>query len=155
MSVIDRLAAALEHRTSRRGFLVRTAVVGSALAVDPLDYLLHPGTAYAYVCRCGSSGCRCGSLCCDGYTEFCCTTTGSNTCPPGTFAGGWWRADGSAFCGGGARYYVDCHGECPTQGAPGFCGGEDGLTCGCALGDCGNRQAGCIPFRYGQCHQEI
>ena len=28
------------------------------------------------------SSCECGSLCCDGYTEFCCTMTGSNTCPP-------------------------------------------------------------------------
>ena len=155
MTVIEHIAGALERRTSRRGFLVRTAVVGSALAVGPVDYLLHPGTAYAFVCRCGDAGCRCGSACCDGYTEFCCTLTGSNTCPPGTFAGGWWRADGSAFCGGGPRYYIDCHGECPTETGAGFCAGGDGLTCGCAFGSCGNRQVGCITFRYGQCHQEI
>lgn len=155
MTVIERLAGALERRTSRRGFLVRAAVVGSAVAVGPVDYLVHPGTAYAYVCRCGDPGCSCGSSCCDGYTEFCCTLTGSNTCPPGTFAGGWWRADGSAFCGGGPRYYIDCHGECPTQTGPGFCAAADGLTCGCANGSCDNRQAGCITFRYGQCHQEI
>jgi len=154
MTFIDRVAGALEKRTSRRGFLMRTAVVGSALAVDPLDYLLHPGTAYASVCRCGSAGCDCGSACCDGYTEFCCTLTGSNTCPPGTFAGGWWRADGSAFCAG-PRDYIDCHGECPSQSGPRFCAGSDGLTCGCALGNCANRVTGCITFRYGQCHQEI
>jgi hypothetical protein len=154
VSIVDRVAGALERRTSRRGFLVRAAVVGSALATDPLDYVLHPGTAYAAVCRCGSAGCSCGSACCDGYTEFCCTLTGSNTCPPGTFAGGWWRADGSAFCAG-PRYYIDCHGECPEQTGPGSCPGSDGLTCGCAQGTCGNRQAGCVTFRYGQCHQEI
>ena len=154
MTLVDRLAGALERRTSRRGFLMRTAVVGSALAVDPLDYILHPGTAYAAVCRCGSGGCGCGSACCDGYTEFCCTLTGSNTCPPGTFAGGWWRADGSAFCAG-PRYYIDCHGECPTQTGPGFCAGSDGLACGCALGNCAYRQVGCVSFRYGQCHQDI
>ncbi|HVM63976.1 MAG TPA: hypothetical protein VMU14_03885, partial [Acidimicrobiales bacterium] len=79
---------------------------------------------------------------------------GSNTCPPGTFAGGWWRADGSSFCGGGPRYYIDCHGECGSPGPPGVCT-DDGLTCGCALGDCGHRAAGCVTFRYGQCHQEV
>ncbi|HEV3132965.1 MAG TPA: twin-arginine translocation signal domain-containing protein, partial [Acidimicrobiales bacterium] len=155
VALIEQIAGALGRRTSRRGFLVRTAVVGSALAVDPLDYVLHPGTAYGFVCRCGNPACGCGSPCCDGYTEFCCTVTGSNTCPPGTFAGGWWRADGSHFCGGGPRYYIDCHGECAAPGPPGFCAGHDGLHCGCAAGSCGNRQAGCITFRYGQCHQEI
>jgi len=154
LTLIDLLAAALERRTSRRGLLIRSAVVGSALAVNPIDYLLHPGTAYASVCRCGEPTCRCGSACCDGYTEFCCTLTGANVCPPGTFAGGWWRADGSTFCHG-PRYYIDCHGECPTQTGPGFCAGTDGLDCGCASGDCANRQVGCITFRYGQCHQEI
>ncbi|HEY2430331.1 MAG TPA: hypothetical protein VGI06_15430 [Acidimicrobiales bacterium] len=154
MTLIDSIAGALERRTDRRGFLVRAAVVGSALAVDPVDYVLHPGTAYGAVCRCGNAACGCGAACCDGYTEFCCTLTGSNACPPGTFAGGWWRADGSAYCKG-PRYYIDCHGECPTQQGPGFCAAEDGLSCGCAAGDCSNRQAGCVTFRYGQCHQEI
>ncbi|GAC1590798.1 MAG: hypothetical protein NVS3B21_08700 [Acidimicrobiales bacterium] len=152
----ERMSGLLERSTSRRGFLVRSAVVGSAIVADPLDYILHPGTAYAAVCRCGNPDCGCGSACCDGYTEFCCTIHGSNTCPPGTFAGGWWRADGSSFCGGGPRYYIDCHGECATSGGgPGFCPSEDGLQCGCANGDCNNRAAGCVTFRYGQCHQEI
>ena len=154
MTLVDRVAAVLERRTSRRGLLIRGAVFASALAVDPIDYLLHPGTAYAAVCRCGDPSCGCGSACCDGYTEFCCTLTGANACPPGTFAGGWWRADGSTFCSG-PRYYIDCHGECPTQTGPGFCAGSDGLQCGCAMGDCANRQVGCVTFRYGQCHQEI
>jgi hypothetical protein len=154
VTLIDRLAGVLERRTSRRGMLIRSAVFASALAVDPIDYVLHPGTAYASVCRCGNPSCQCGSACCDGYTEFCCTMTGANVCPPGTFAGGWWRADGSTFCSG-PRYYIDCHGECPTQTGPGFCAGSDGLDCGCASGDCNNRQVGCITFRYGQCHQEI
>ena len=152
----ERVSGLLDRTTSRRGFLARTAVVGSAVAVDPLEYILHPGTAYASVCRCGDPACGCDSPCCDGYTEFCCTMHGSNTCPSGTFAGGWWRADGSDFCGGGPRYYIDCHGECPTSsGAAGFCPTQDGLTCECANGDCNNRVAGCVQFRYGQCHQEI
>ena len=58
---------------NRRRFLARTAVVGSALAVNPLSYLLKPGTAYGAVC----------GTCCDGWTAFCCTiNSGRNTCPP-------------------------------------------------------------------------
>ena len=37
-------------RTSRRGFLVRAGLVGTALAVDPTGYVLRPGIAYAAVC---------------------------------------------------------------------------------------------------------
>ncbi|MGH9066675.1 MAG: twin-arginine translocation signal domain-containing protein, partial [Acidimicrobiales bacterium] len=156
----DRASGALAARTSRRGFLVRAAVVGSALATVPVEYVLHPGTAYAAVCACGDPGCGCGSACCDGYTEFCCTLYGANTCPPGTFAGGWWKADGSQYCPG-SRYYIDCMGECTScsggcgDGSP-FCSPScDNLTCGCGLGSCDHRQAGCVTFRYGQCHTEI
>lgn len=109
----ERTSALLAARVSRRSFLVRSAVVGSALAVGPVAYVLRPGTAYAFVCQCGDAGCSCGSACCDGYTNFCCTLYGTNSCPPGTFAGGWWQADGSTYCAG-ARYYIDCMGECTT-----------------------------------------
>ncbi|MGH9101458.1 MAG: twin-arginine translocation signal domain-containing protein, partial [Acidimicrobiales bacterium] len=159
-SLAEMGAAVLAGRSSRRGFLSRVAVVGSALSVGPLEYLLHPGTAYAFVCACGDRACGCGSACCDGYTEFCCTLHGANSCPPGTFAGGWWKADGSSWCQG-ARYYIDCNAAC--SGCTTSCGGEgsfcdagcDGLDCGCAGGSCAQRQAGCVTFRYGQCHQEI
>src|SRR5204863_3449580 len=75
----------------------------------------------------------------------------------GAFAGGWWKADGSVFCDG-ARYYVDCMAECTScaNGCNPFCDEPcDSVGCGCALGDCNRRQAGCVRFRYGQCHQEI
>ena len=36
--------------------------------------------------------------------------------PPGTLTGGWWKVDGSGFCGGGARYYVDCNAPCGPCG---------------------------------------
>ena len=158
--LVDKAASALARRTDRRGFLAKTAIVGSALTVAPLDLLLRPGTAYAAICGCAGSACQCGSACCDGYTQFCCTINhGVNACPPGTFAGGWWKADGSRFCAG-PRYYIDCMGYCSTcttgcdRGH--FCsGGCDGRACECANGDCGNRKVGCTSFRYGQCHQEI
>ncbi|MGH9075358.1 MAG: twin-arginine translocation signal domain-containing protein [Acidimicrobiales bacterium] len=156
----ERTSALLASRTSRRGFLVRSAVVGSALAVAPVGYVLRPLSAYAAVCACGDPGCGCGSACCDGYTEFCCTLYGANACPPGTFAGGWWKSDGSAYCAG-ARYYIDCMGECTScrggcANGGSFCDpGCDNLECGCGLGSCDQRQAGCVTFRYGQCHQEI
>ena len=85
----DRAARFIGRHTSRRSFIARTAIVGTALAVAPTDYVLRPGTAYGAICNCQGSSCACGSLCCDGYTEFCCTLTGTNGCPPGTMAAGW------------------------------------------------------------------
>ena len=158
--LVDRTSGLLASRTSRRGFLARSSVVATALVAAPAEYVLKPGTAYAAVCNCVGENCDCGAACCDGYTEFCCTLNhGANTCPPGTFAGGWWKADGSAFCDG-PRYYIDCHAECTCAGgcADGahFCGPAcDHLDCGCALGDCNHRRAGCVTFRYGQCHTDI
>nr|MBA3281144.1 twin-arginine translocation signal domain-containing protein [Acidimicrobiia bacterium] len=121
--------------TTRRSFLTRTAVVGSALAIGPVDFILRPGTAYAYVC--GSCG--------DGWTAFCCTINGGrNSCPTGSFIAGWWKADNAAYCCGAARYIIDCNATCPTQ-----------CSCRCAGGSCDNRRTCCNQFRYGQCHQEI
>ncbi|HEV7886975.1 MAG TPA: twin-arginine translocation signal domain-containing protein, partial [Acidimicrobiales bacterium] len=153
--LVEKASAFLANHTSRRGFLARSAVVGSALTVAPMRYVLEPGTAYAAVCGCAGQSCNCGAACCDGYTEFCCTMTGSNTCPPGTFVAGWWKADRTSFCAG-PRYYIDCNGLCQCAcGSGHFCPGCDGLHCGCANGDCNLRKAGCTAFRYGQCHTEI
>ncbi len=138
--------------------LKRSALVGSALAVAPTDFVFRPRSAYAAICRCSGSTCDCSAACCDGYTEFCCTISGRNQCPGGTVLGGWWKVDGSSFCGGGPRYYMDCNAQCGGCGcgSNGICDGScSGTTCGCANGDCGNRKAGCTGFRYGQCHQEI
>jgi hypothetical protein len=147
----------LDRRSARRGFLTSSAVVGSALAVAPVSYVLRPGTAYAQICRCNGSDCGCGQLCCDGYTEFCCTLYGTNGCPPGSLYGGWWRVSGSSYCGGSNRYYLDCHNPCGGCGcgASGVCSGScNGTRCGCGLGNCANRKAGCTHFRYGQCNQQ-
>lgn len=153
----ERAATFLGRRgPSRRSFLQKTALVGTALAVAPTEYLLRPGSAYAAVCACGGQNCPCGALCCDGFTEFCCTMTGENVCPPGTIAAGWWKADGSRYCNG-PRYYIDCNATCHCGGGA-FC--PDGCSdspwgCGCANGDCNNRKAGCTNFRYGQCNQQV
>ena len=144
--LVEKSAALLEARTSRRGLLARAAIVGSALAVSPLRYVLRPGTAYAAICGCAGRDCDCGSACCDGYTEFCCVVNnGVNACPPGTFEAGWWRADGSIYCDG-PRYYVDCNNRC---------GCTNCIPCGCAGGDCNHRRAGCNQFRYGNCNTQI
>jgi hypothetical protein len=143
--LVSRASSVLGARTSRRGFLTRSALVGSALAVAPVRYVLRPGTAYASVCNCSGQSCNCGAACCDGYTEFCCTLTGENTCPPGTAAGGWWKADAPGLCGSSARYYLDCN----------VVPGHNPCGCGCANGNCGHRKACCTRFRYGQCHHEI
>jgi uncharacterized protein with LGFP repeats len=151
-NLVDRSAALLARSSTRRGFLARVAVLGSALSVAPGKFLLEPGTAYASVC--GS-----GSTCNSGWTAFCCTTNGFNACPTGSLVGGWWKADNNGFCGGGARYYIDCQAtcsRCSSGCSDHFC--DSGcLTCSahCASGSCDNRLVCTNKFRYGQCHQEV
>jgi hypothetical protein len=157
-SVLDRAVGRVgRKRINRRSMLRRTTMAATAMAVAPTDFLLRPSSAYAAVCRCQGQNCGCGSQCCDAYTEFCCTLTGQNGCPPGTVAAGWWKVDGSGFCGGAPRYYLDCNAQCGGCGCGGgICSGAcSGTHCGCALGDCNNRKSGCVQFRYGQCNQHI
>jgi hypothetical protein len=137
---------------SRRGVLGRAAVVGAALSVSPFDFVLRPGTAYASVCGPGNT-------CATGWTAMCCTiNNGVNQCPPGSFAGGWWKADSAGLCGGSARYYIDCQGECTGCGCGGsnFCA-EGCWNCDrhCASGTCDERRVCWNVFRYGQCNQQI
>ncbi|MEZ5165250.1 MAG: hypothetical protein R2695_01715 [Acidimicrobiales bacterium] len=160
--VVSTLSRVVDHRASRRGFLSRSALGATALAVAPAAYALRPTTAYAAICTCAGSRCDCGSSCCDGYTDFCCQRYGVNLCPPGTLVAGWWKAHGSGFCDvdGKARprYYLDCNHVC----APGCGCGSAGLCatsctaahCGCLEG-CGSRAVDCTRFRYGQCNQDV
>jgi uncharacterized protein with LGFP repeats len=135
--VVDSVARVVPG-LSRRGFLMRSAVVGSAIAVNPFDFVFKPNSAYASVCGAGSS---CGS----GWTAFCCTVNkGANTCPPGSYAAGWWRVDDSAFCRGSARYIIDCN---RSPGAS--------CRCRCASGTCDQRYVCCNNFRYGQCNLQV
>jgi hypothetical protein len=145
--LVNKAAGVLERKSSRRGFLLGSAMVGSAVAVAGCAPGTQPGTPYSHITDCA------GGLCTDGYTEFCCTiNNGINACPPGTFVAGWWRADYSSFCNG-TRYYMDCNQSCcgPNLGN-GFCAGCTECTCG---GGCDARRIYCNYFRYGQCHQEI
>lgn len=135
-------------RTSRRGFLARVAMVGSALSVAPLRYLLRPESAWAVI-RPGN--CSSGSKCQDGWTEFCCSINhGENACPSWSYIGGWWKCthySGNNLCGAEkVRYYLDCNVK-PGEQAP------DG--CHCAKGTCGERRVACNVFRYGQCNTQI
>lgn len=145
--LVDASAHALEARFSRRSALMRMAVAGSALTVAPLRYLLYPGTALGVVVP---ASCQ-GGLCSDGYTAFCCEINqGLNTCPPGTFVGGWWLCTdyrGRQLCeGAGVRYYIDCN-NLPGQPFPG--------GCRCAGDNCDQRRVACNVFRYGQCNTQI
>ena len=153
-TLTDRASEFLDRRTSRRGFLSRTALVGSALSVAGPTYVLRPRTAYAAVCSCINRSCDCNSLCCDGYTEFCCQLYGANSCPTNTVLAGWWKVDNSDFCFGTARYYMDCNKQSPNCGcgSAGVCRGSD-TTCQCR--SCGNRKDGCTVFRYGNCNNHI
>lgn len=161
-SLVERSARLVARRVDRRGFLMRSAIAGSALATVPGRFILRPISAYAAICNCSGSSCDCSAPCCDGYTEFCCTLTGVNRCPPGSLTAGWWKADGSGFCDvngvSNPRYYLDCNSSCGGCGcgSSGVCSGTcSGTPCGCAGGDCSNRKAGCTHFRYGQCNQAV
>ncbi|MGA9856673.1 MAG: MauE/DoxX family redox-associated membrane protein, partial [Solirubrobacteraceae bacterium] len=147
MALVDSSARLLESRISRRSALVRMAVAGSALSIAPLRYLLYPGTAMGVVLP----GDCAGGLCTDGYTAFCCEINQElNTCPTGTFIGGWWMCTdyvGHQLCNdAGVRYYIDCN---ALPGHP-FPGG-----CKCANNSCEHRKQACNVFRYGQCNTEI
>ncbi len=129
--------------------------MGTALAVDPTGYVLRPGTAYASVCGPGTGR---GS----GWTVFCATINqGRNTCPPGSIAAGWWKADGASLCGGTARYIVDCNATCARCTTPGARAGicaSGCWSCGCTggpKGSCDQRKNCCNAFRYGQCNTQV
>jgi ribosomal protein S8 len=155
MRIAESLASRIAtKRTDRRSFLSTTAVVGSALALAPKRYLLEPVSAYAAVCGPASD-------CASGWTVFCCTINdGRNSCPPGTVAAGWWKADQNGFCAGGPRYYVDCNAECGSCGcgASGICSSSC-WNCQCHCNDdpstCDHRRVCCNEFRYGQCNQHL
>lgn len=137
----ERLVTAVAERTGRlrrRSFLGGAALMGAALAVDPFGYLTRPASAYDAVCGADNT-------CAAGYTVFCCTINGgNNSCPPDSFIGGWWKADNSSFCGGNARYYIDCNAY------------RDGrYTCHCNTTTCDQRRVACNQFRYGQCNTQI
>jgi hypothetical protein len=153
-TLTDRAAGFLGRRSSRRSFLSRTAVVGSALTVAGGSYVLRPGTAYAAVCTCLGRRCDCSNLCCDGYTEFCCAIYGQNSCPPNTLLAGWWKVDNSHFCNGAARYYMDCNKRSPNCGcgSAGVCRGSDTV---CQCRSCNYRKDGCTAFRYGNCNNHV
>ena len=145
--LVKEAGSALERRTSRRGLLARAALVGSALSVSPLRYLLRPTSAWAVISPGGCSG----GLCNDGWTAFCCEINhGSNTCPPSTYTAGWWKCTayrGHGLCSSeGVRYYVDCN-RSPGAHFPG--------GCHCANNNCHERRVGCNHFRYGQCNTQV
>jgi hypothetical protein len=136
--LVNRLATIGTRRPSRRTFLATATLTGTAIAVDPIGFLIRPQSAYATVCGPDSQ-------CADGYTVMCCTiNSGRNTCPPHTFRGGWWKADRSSYCGGHARYYIDCN-ALPNAT----------FHCHCHRKTCDKRRVACNIFRYGQCNTQI
>ena len=106
--LVDRLARRL-GALSRRGFLARTAVVGSALAVDPRGYVLTPRRGVLDHLRPGQH--RRQRLHASSAAR---STRASTPARPGTFTAGWWKAADSSWCCGGYRYIIDCNAKCVT-----------------------------------------
>ncbi len=147
--LVSKASGLLDAKLNRRSFIARATLVGSAVAATGCAVVTQPGSPYTRITDCPG-----GTFCTDGYTEFCCVINfGNNECPPNTIPAGWWRADGSIYCGGGPRYYIDCNEVCcgPSIGN-GFCAGCS--PCRCAV-DCNTRKVHCNYFRYGQCNPQF
>jgi uncharacterized protein with LGFP repeats len=151
--LVTRLASALRP-VSRRSLLMGTTVAATALATKPKDYVLRPVAAYATICGPGNTAAS-------GWTVFCATINkGTNACPPGSFAAGWWKAADSSWCGGGYRYIVDCNAscsKCSTGCSDGICDSRC-WSCSCGTGStatCDQRRICCNAFRYGQCNTQV
>jgi hypothetical protein len=135
--LVERSSELLDANVSRRGFIAKATLTGSAVAAAGCVPVTQPGSPYTYITDCPG-----GALCRDGYTEFCCVINrGQNSCPPNSVPSGWWRADYSVYCNG-TRYYIDCNDY--SGGGP----------CRCSDG-CNHRKVYCNHFRYGQCNQHI
>jgi hypothetical protein len=155
VGLVSRLSERFGGAVGRRGFFVGAAVAGSALATDLKGYALRPQTAYATICGPGNTASS-------GWTVFCSTINkGVNSCPPGSFTAGWWKAADSSWCGGGYRYIVDCNAQC-TKCSSGCSGDhicDKGCwNCSCGTGStatCDQRRICCNAFRYGQCNTHV
>ena len=147
--LVSKLSGVLDAKLSRRSFIARTTLLGSAVAAGGVAVAACQPTPYQSL-----TGCPPGTLCLDGWTEFCCVINyGFNVCPTNTIPGGWWRADSSVYCYGAPRYYIDCNQVCCGPGVGGnLCAGC--VPCRCA-GDCNTRRVYCNYFRYGQCNTGI
>ena len=160
-TLVERVSRVVDRRAGRRGFLRKSAMAATAMAVAPVAYAIRPTTAEAAIVSCIGHRCAPGSLCCDGFHEFCCQITGENLCPPGTIVAGWWKADGSGLCdlnGPRPRYYLDCNFAC-DEGcrcqSSGLCSKRcTPARCQCH-GGCDTRRSECNLFRYGQCNQDV
>ncbi len=153
--LVESASRMLDTRLSRRGFLRRAAMVGTALVAAPATYILRPVSAQAAVLP---GDCGANTPCNDGWTDFCINLAGHgvNTCPPGSMVAGWWRAEGNGpYCNGGHRYFMDCNAStcsCPC-GPSGTCDHScTQFPCECNLESCDHRKVGCTRFRYGQCN---
>jgi hypothetical protein len=145
--IVRKTSELIAAKTSRRSFLARGAIIGSALAVSPLRYLMRPESALAVI-RPGE--CASG-FCTDGWTEFCCSINfGNNACPEYAYVAGWWKCSnytGTKLCSNaGVRYLIDCNRR-PDHACPG--------DCKCAEDKCSCRRTCCSFFRYGQCHTNV
>lgn len=139
----ERLVEKIARRSGpdRRGFLRGSALVSAAVVATPATFLTKPTTAYAAVCGTHST-------CASGYTVFCCTINGGqNSCPPNSFVAGWWKADNASYCGGAARYYIDCNAYRNNNTFRCRCNSDPGT--------CDNRLVACNQFRYGQCNVQV
>lgn len=158
--LVARMSRLMDRRTSRRGFLRSLVMSATAIAFAPA-YIVRPVAAQEAIITCRGLKCSQDSLCCDGWSEFCCHLTGENTCPPGTVVAGWWKVDNSEFCSRDKprpRYYIDCNLACFSNHrcrSGGLCSKSKTVAdCGCPEG-CDARMVDCQDFRYGQCNDHI
>ena len=156
-TLVEKVSGVLSARMGRRGFFARSAVVGTALAANPVTYALTPTDAYAAICSCQGQGLRVRVVLLRRLHRVLLHPHRPQPVPARHGARRLVEGRRHRALRGPATTWTatpPCNG-CGC-GGNGVCSGScSGTSCGCANGDCNNRKAGCTNFRYGQCNQGI
>ena len=151
--LVDRVMPVLARKTSRRGFLMGTAMAATAVSVDPKRFLLSQCTPAAVIC--GPNNTAAG-----GYSAFAApSTAGTTAVRPGRLSavGGGLTARTTVVGGRpGNGYYIDCNGTCGVWlRARVLFERCWGCRPHAASGTCDQRRVCWNVFRYGQCNTHV
>ncbi len=151
--LVNRVSRHLGKRSTRRSFLVKSAVVGSALAVNPLQYVFRPGH------RVRGDRVRPRGRLCVGVDGVLLLGEQRPERVPARIHPRRLVEDRQLLV---LRWRRPVHPRLQRElggcgcGSSGICApGCYNCGCRCNTGSCDQRRHCCNQFRYGQCHQEL